>query len=102
MAENKRTQQRYDRRLEIEISLGDRRVVAHTKNISLGGVLVESDDRPAFGTRVQLRFRVPTQKEVIEVGGAVRWADASGFGVQFDGLRARDVWALGKYFEQPA
>lgn len=102
MPENKRSQQRYDRRLEIEIALADRKIAAHTKNISLGGVLIESVERPTLGSRVQLRFRVPTQKEVIEVGGAVRWSDAQGFGVQFDGLRARDVWALGKYFEQPA
>jgi hypothetical protein len=54
----------------------------------------------AMGQRVDLRFSVPAQEEAIETGGVVRWSDASGVGVQFDGLRARDVWALNKLFEQ--
>jgi hypothetical protein len=35
----------------------------------------------------------------IEVGATVRWGDAKGVGLQFDGLRARDVWALNEYFK---
>jgi hypothetical protein len=30
----------------------------------------------------------------------VRWADAKGIGIQFDGLRAQEVWALNEYFKQ--
>ena len=30
----------------------------------------------------------------------MRWSDDEPSGIQFDGLRARDVWALNKYFEQ--
>jgi hypothetical protein len=101
MSENQRKQQRFDRRLEIEVAIGERRASTFTRNLSLGGVFVESAERPPFGTRVQLKFKVPTQKEMIDVGGVIRWHDGSGFGVQFDGLRARDVWALGKFFEQP-
>ena len=55
----------------------------------------------AFGTRVVLRFKVSPQSELIEVGGTVRWNDGAGFGVQFDGLHARDVYALNKLFEKP-
>ena len=29
-----------------------------------------------------------------------RWSNIDGVGVQFDGLRARDVWALNEYFKQ--
>ncbi len=50
---------------------------------------------------MRVKFRVPTQKDMIDVGAVVRWTDDQGFGVQFDGLRARDVWALGKFFESP-
>jgi hypothetical protein len=38
--------------------------------------------------------------DAIDVGGTVRWSNAEGVGVQFDGLRARDVWALNEYFKQ--
>ena len=36
----------------------------------------------------------------IETGATVRWSTDDSVGVQFDGLRAKDVWALGKYLEQ--
>ena len=36
----------------------------------------------------------------IVVTATVRWSDDKATGIQFDGLRARDVWALNKYFEQ--
>lgn len=96
---NLRTAQRFDVRLPVDYALGDEHRSSFTKNLSLGGLFIESDVKVAFGARVQLRFSIPNQKEPIEVGSVVRWTDAGGFGVQFDGLRARDVWALGKYFE---
>jgi hypothetical protein len=49
---------------------------------------------------------VPTQSEPVEVDGQVRWVEMEdgqvrGLGIRFEGLRARDVWALNKFFEQP-
>jgi hypothetical protein len=100
--EQKRSAKRYDLHIEVEYDLGDgTKKIALTRNISLGGCYIDAPDRPAMGARCQLRFKVPTQKESVEVGAIVRWTDPSGFGVQFDGLRARDVWALSKWFEQP-
>jgi hypothetical protein len=96
-----RKQQRYDRRLPIEYAKGDAWISSFTRNMSIGGVYIEAEEPLPLGTRVKLRFKVPTQKEPIEVGAQVRWGDPLGFGAQFDGLRARDVWALGKFFEQP-
>ena len=58
-----------------------------------------------IGTTVQLRFQLPTQPEPVEVAGDVRWVvkrgagDQSGIGIRFQGLRARDVWALNRYFQ---
>jgi hypothetical protein len=71
-------------------------------NLSLGGALVEAGSKIAMGTRAQISFCVPTMAEPIDVGSTVRWADAKGVGLQFDGLRARDVWALNEYFKQLA
>ena len=54
---------------------------------------------------MQLRFQLPTQPEPVEVAGDVRWVvkrgagDQSGIGIRFQGLRARDVWALNRYFQ---
>jgi Tfp pilus assembly protein PilZ len=69
-------------------------------NLSLGGAQVTATTKYAMGRRVQISFHVPTMAEAIEVGATVRWSNADGVGVQFDGLRARDVWALNEYFKQ--
>ena len=93
MKEN-RGSRRYD--VDIEVELGGRR--ARVKNLSLGGMFILTDEKLEVGARVQLAFAIPGQR--IETAAIVRWRDGTGTGVQFDGLRARDVWALGKYFEQ--
>ena len=69
-------------------------------NLSLGGALVSVSTRFSMGQRMQISFVVPTSADPIEVGAVVRWSDDKATGLQFDGLRARDVWALNKYFEQ--
>ena len=98
-----RKQQRYERRIAIEYTVGDTWESSFTKNMSIGGLYILAEEPfPILGTKMKVRFKVPTQKEPIEVGSQVRWSDSGGFGVQFDGLRARDVWALGKFLEQPA
>ncbi len=68
-------------------------------NLSLGGALMTHADRLPMGDRVEVEFSIPTQKEPIVVGSAVRWSTETAIGVQFDGLRAREVWSLNKYFE---
>ena len=79
--------------------------ISQTRNISLGGLYLESASPLPIGTTVQLRFQLPTQPEPVEVAGDVRWVvkkgagDQSGIGIRFQGLRARDVWALNRFFQ---
>ena len=73
---------------------------------SLGGVFIESETTLPFGAKCSLKFRIPTQTEAVEVDGQVRWLEMEeghirGIGIRFEGLRARDVWALNKFFESP-
>lgn len=68
-------------------------------NLSLGGALLEANVKYAMGAHVQIAFHVPRHDDVIDVGATVRWSDAKAVGLQFDGLRARDVWALNEYFK---
>ena len=69
-------------------------------NLSLGGALFLLTPRLPMGQRLDVSFKVPTMDEAIEIGATVRWSDDKATGIQFDGLRARDVWALNKFFEQ--
>jgi uncharacterized protein (TIGR02266 family) len=101
----RRTDPRYDRRLEVEIVAEGKAHAAHSKNISLGGMFVETAEVLPVQTTIQIRFRVPTQPEPIDVTGEVRWVERgspgqlSGMGIRFHGLRARDVWALNRFFQ---
>jgi hypothetical protein len=69
-------------------------------NLSLGGALLTSGVKHSMGQRINVSFRVPTLDQAIEIEATVRWADSQGAGLQFDGLRARDVWALNEYFKR--
>ena len=69
-------------------------------NLSLGGALLEAGAKLAMGQRLTIKFTVPAMADAIEVGATVRWSDDKTTGIQFDGLRARDVWALNQYFQQ--
>lgn len=69
-------------------------------NLSLGGALISAGTRYSMGQRVSISFSIPTTPDAIEVTATVRWSDDKATGLQFDGLRARDVWALNKFFEQ--
>jgi uncharacterized protein (TIGR02266 family) len=104
--EHRRSDRRYERRVPIDFSHEGTSYSGHTRNISLGGVFIETEQTLPFGARVTMKFRIPTQAEPIDVEGQVRWLEMDegrlrGLGVRFEGLRARDVWALNKYFEKP-
>jgi uncharacterized protein (TIGR02266 family) len=104
--EHRRSDRRYERRVAIEFTHEGKSYAGHTRNISLGGVFIDTDQTLPFGARIALKFKVPTQTDAIEVDGQVRWLEMDegrlrGLGVRFEGLRARDVWALNKYFEKP-
>lgn len=89
----------------MELTAAGERQMAVTRNISLGGMFVEIMKPVAVGSAVLVRFKVPTQPEAIEVAGEVRWVESdvgggvAGMGVRFQGLRAREVWALNRFFQ---
>mgnify|MGYP001568886261 CR=1 FL=1 len=99
MSANRRSSTRHSVELSVHLGIQGTDHDATIRNLSLGGASLSFTRRIAMGERVQLRFQVPTLEEAIEVAGTVRWSGDDSLGVQFDGLRARDVYALGKYFE---
>ena len=98
----RRAERRYERVLPIEFSCDGQNWSARTRNLSLGGVFIETDVKLPYTARLRLRLRIPTLPEPIETGGQVRWCESSdelqGLGVRFDSLRAREVWALNRFF----
>jgi hypothetical protein len=66
-------------------------------NLAVGGAYIQGRRLP-MGMRVRIAFAVPGY-ERIDAPATVRWGDIGGSGLQFDGLRAKETWALGKYIE---
>ncbi len=93
---DERASERFQLRLTVNVALGERRFTTETANVSLGGAFLLTHEKPPLGTKLSLQLILPSQKDPVLVGATVRWNDTNGIGVQFDGLRARDVWALGK------
>ena len=99
-AADKRTSTRHTVSLSATLGVAGSPHSCTIVNLSLGGALVMAGVKLSMGQRVTINFQVPTVEEAIDVGSTVRWSDDKGVGLQFDGLRARDVWALNKYFDQ--
>ena len=99
MPENRRSTTRYNVSLDAKLQIGDQELSRKISNLSLGGAFVDHDERMPIGTRLDLEFRLPNREEPIAIGCEIRWVAESGFGVQFDGLRAGEVWSLNQLFE---
>lgn len=101
----RRIDPRYDRQLSVEITCEGNEQIARSRNVSLGGMYLDGRKALPIGATVTLRFHIPTQPEAVEVAGDVRWvvtdpgSDEIGIGIRFQGLRARDVWALNRFFQ---
>jgi len=92
-------QERFEIQIPVTVEHEGRALSGTTRNLSLGGMFMDVVERPPLGAAVVLRFTVPRLTDPIITAARVRWVDGeTGLGVQFDGLRAREVWALQQLF----
>lgn len=99
MSDNRRIATRHPVSLPATLNVAGAKVTCTLSNLSLGGAFLDTERLP-MGQRLQLSFKLPGHDDLIETQSTVRWSTQEGIGVQFDGLRARDVWALNRFFEQ--
>ncbi|MCB9593719.1 MAG: PilZ domain-containing protein [Sandaracinaceae bacterium] len=71
-----------------------------SKNISLGGMYLITDQQLPYGTKVELRMYLPALKEDVLLAAVVRWQKDDGMGVQYGSLRAREVWGFNQLFKE--
>jgi hypothetical protein len=102
VADNRRTSTRHAVSIDATITLDGAPSSVVMNNLSLGGAQLSSSTRYAMGQKLTLSFKITTLPDPVEVGATVRWSDGTNVGVQFDGLRARDVWGLNELFKQLA
>ena len=99
MTTGRRVHERYDRRLKVTVIHEDGELALISKNVSLGGMYLMSEEQLPYGTTVRLRLYLPALKEDALIEAVVRWQKPDGIGVQFGSLRAREVWALNQLFK---
>lgn len=97
-AQNKRKHNRFQYSTDIKIFLGDNRSQDGALiNLSLGGAFIETTPPLPFGARVKLQVTLPGVPNACDIPCIVRWARSGrGAGLQFEQLRAIEVWALSK------
>jgi hypothetical protein len=99
VADNRRSSTRHAVTLAGKIAIFGNTYDCTIVNLSLGGAQIAASAKQPMGTRCNVAFKIPTLENEIEVGATVRWSDDKSVGIQFDGLRARDVWGLNEYFK---
>jgi Tfp pilus assembly protein PilZ len=100
MSESRRLHERYEVELPVMLLHDGVEIPASTVNISLGGVLVRTERRIAFGANLLVRIELPALSEPAELAGVVRWDRDGQIGVQFSALRAKDTWALNQLMKR--
>jgi type IV pilus assembly protein PilZ len=67
------------------------------KDISIGGMFIETNQAAAFGAEVVVRIRLKTPssgEQDFNLPGVVRWVSGTGMGVQFGLLGALETHAI--------
>lgn len=100
MSASRRLHERFDVELPVVILHDGVEIPAATINLSLGGMLIKTERRIAFGANVLIRMELPALKEPAEIAAVVRWDRDGQVGVQFSALRAKDTWALNQLMKR--
>lgn len=78
---------------------GGASISGRAKDISVGGMYIESETEVSFGTQVSIVLRLPNTKADSRLPGVIRWIKPGGFGVQFGLLGARETHAISELFK---
>ena len=64
------------------------------KDVSVGGMSIETSFMPAFGAEVEVSVQLPGDDDIFLLPGVVRWARGGRIGVQFGLLGARETHVI--------
>ena len=107
--ENERTQRRSGlikagrddraaKRASIELAIrfrhGDTVVDATARNLSVGGMFIETTAPAPYGTSVVVEVSLPGLTEPSSIPSTVRWTSPQGMGIQFGVMGARETHGL--------
>ena len=90
----RRAQPRVPVQIPVVIEQGALYLDAVAVNLGLGGMLVEARPPLPFGSSVTVLIQLPELTRATRLAGVVRWNSASGCGIQFLQLGARETYAI--------
>lgn len=67
---------------------------AFAKDISVGGMFLQAEAAPSFGTELTIVGTLPGAKKPVRLPAIVRWVKPNGFGVQFGLLGALETHVI--------
>jgi hypothetical protein len=70
-------------------------------NVGLGGAFIECGAGLSYGEQIVVHLPLPGMTDVLRLLGIVRWSNASGFGVQFSEMGARETHAISALMAGP-
>jgi type IV pilus assembly protein PilZ len=70
------------------------RLRGRARDISVGGMFIETTEPLAFASELTVHITLPAQKQSFMLPGVVRWARDGGMGVQFGLVGARETHAI--------
>jgi type IV pilus assembly protein PilZ len=73
---------------------GGPRIDGLSRDMSIGGMFVETSAPAPFGSTVQIFMTLPGLKQEFTVKATVRWTEQDGMGVQFGLMGVRETHAL--------
>jgi hypothetical protein len=95
------SEQRRHQRAPIDVALefvakgGTERVPGRARDISLGGMFIETTAKAlTFASELVVHVTLPGQRAPFVLPGVVRWSDKDGMGIQFGLIGARETHAI--------
>jgi PilZ domain len=88
--------------LEFAVKGSAERTGGHARDISVGGMYVETEQPAGFGANVEVYLQLPGQRATSTLPAVVRWTRAGeGMGLQFGLLGARETHAITELTKAP-
>jgi hypothetical protein len=94
-----RSATRFAVRLPVELMVAGGSLRGSTRNLSLGGALIEAPLVIACRTRLVVRLSLPGTPEPLTFEGMVRRVEPDAVGVSFERLGSQLIWSLGDFLE---
>jgi hypothetical protein len=93
-------EQRRHQRAPIDVALefvakgGSERIPGRARDVSVGGMFIETAKCLPFASELVVHVTLPGQRAPFVLPGVVRWSDKDGMGVQFGLVGARETHAI--------